>query len=83
MNSEGKPDFLVEDLELFRRSGPVYRARKVMGLLLPDETLRDFYRFNLEWKQKRDSNGSEDIHTDNDQRRSELQVCGSQPLEES
>jgi hypothetical protein len=44
---------VIVDLEVYRRCLPVFAARKAFGLLLPGETLQDFYRYILEWEQER------------------------------
>lgn len=70
MDSESSLPAAVEDLEMLRRVRPVYRARKVMGLLLPGETLADFYRYMREWERERKS-----LHENQDQGRGKLPVC--------
>lgn len=76
MNPEDKlTTATIEDLTVFRRAGPVYRARKAMGLLLPGETLKDFYKYVREWELEiEDSNALEN------QRRHQLSVRNSEPI---
>lgn len=69
MDSKSDPSPVpVVDLEVYRRAGPVYRARKAMGLLLPGETLTDFCQYIREERELEDS------HAIEDQNRRELSV---------
>ena len=55
-SSESKAQsVVVVDLERYRRSGPVFRARKAMGLLLPGETLLDYSMYIQEWERQREA----------------------------